>query len=172
MKKIILSLVFGVIAMLSMNSCITPAYSQDVAVSESNGEVNVDLIIRYGTPYYFEGSLLYYLYDSWYYYPYRYNNMWYYYRYSRPFPVHHGYRFTPYPNHRPYHIDRGLRRPSGNNSYRGFGGNRNWQHNGRVSSYNRPTSRPNIGNRGISHGGSHAQRPHNGGHGRGFGGRR
>jgi len=102
MKKFLFGLVFGLGVIFSMSSCVTPAYSQDVVITESDGNVDISYVIRYGTPYYFEGSLLYYLYDGWYYYPYYLNNRWYYYRYDRPFATYRGYRFRPQPGHRPH----------------------------------------------------------------------
>ena len=131
MKKFLLSLIFGIGVMCSMSSCVTPAYSQDVVITESDGNVDISYVIRYGTPYYFEGSLLYYLYNGWYYYPYYMNNRWYYYRYERPFDVYRGYRFHPQPNHRPYFDSRRPPRHNGrvmpprdNRGGRGFGSER------------------------------------------------
>ena len=91
MKKIILLLS---IVLCSLTSCIFPteAYvtTQDDIYVETSVDVvrsNVDynVVIRYGTPYYYQGSLLYYLYDGLYYYPYSYNNYWYVRAYRRPF---------------------------------------------------------------------------------------
>ena len=104
MKKILLSIVLTLSVMISFSSCVTPVYSQDVVVegTANAGGVDISVIISAGTPYYFEGSLLYYLYNGWYYYPYYYNNRVYYYRYSRPFATYHGYRFVPERHQRPY----------------------------------------------------------------------
>ena len=102
MKKFLFGLVICIGVMCSMSSCVTPAYSQDVVITESDGNVDISYVIRYGTPYYFEGSLLYYLYNGWYYYPYYMNNRWYYYRYDRPFATYRGYRFHPQPGNRPH----------------------------------------------------------------------
>lgn len=103
MKKFILSLLFGITILFSTSSCVTGAYAQDVVISGSNGDVDVSVVVRYGTPYYFEGSILYYLYDGWYYYPYLHNNYYYYYRYSRPLPSPRpGHRFVPRYNDRPH----------------------------------------------------------------------
>ena len=118
MKKFILSLIFGACALFSMSSCVTSAYGQDVIISETDGDIDIDVVIRYGTPYYFEGSLLYYIYNGWYYYPYYHMNDVYFYRYNRPFRVYHGYRFVPQPSHRPVFHDRG---GAHRRNYRGFG---------------------------------------------------
>lgn len=99
MKRMVLNLLLGFSILFSASSCVTDAYAQDVVISETGGNVDISLVIRYGTPCYFEGSILYYLYDGWYYYPYLYNNYYYYYRYARPLPYH---RFTPGYYDRPY----------------------------------------------------------------------
>lgn len=102
MKKFVLDLVLGIVTLFSLNSCISGAYAQDVVISDRNGDIDVSLIITYGTPYYFEGSILYYLYEGWYYYPYLYNNYYYYYRYTRPLPPPRpGHRFIPKYDDRP-----------------------------------------------------------------------
>ena len=80
MKRFILSIILGIGILLSFNSCVTTAYASEV------GDADVSVVIRYGTPYYYEGSLLYYVYNGWYYYPYVVNNHHYYHRYSRPLP--------------------------------------------------------------------------------------
>ena len=116
MKKTILFIVFAICAMLTFSSCVSPAYAQGVEVTECDGNVDINVIVRYGTPYYYEGSLIYYLYDGFYYYPRLIDNHWRYYRYARPLPpprhhYHSGYysgRYNPhrsstyknYPGHR------------------------------------------------------------------------
>ena len=114
MKKTILFIVLAICAMLTFSSCASPAYAQGVEVTECDGNVDINVIVRYGTPYYYEGSLIYYLYDGFYYYPRLIDNHWRYYRYARPLPPprhHNGYysgRYNPhrsstyknYPGHR------------------------------------------------------------------------
>ena len=108
MKKVLLSLVIGIVTMLSLNSCAVSAYSQepvsayDYEYSYNGGNSDISVVIRYGTPYYFENTILYYLYNGWYYYPYYYGGHYYYYRYRTPFPVRPGYRFAPRHHERPY----------------------------------------------------------------------
>ena len=86
MKKTILFIVFAICAMLTFSSCVSPAYAQGVEITECDGNVDINVIVRYGTPYYYEGSLIYYLYDGFYYYPRLIDNHWRYYRYARPLP--------------------------------------------------------------------------------------
>jgi uncharacterized membrane protein YgcG len=50
-------------------------------------------ITTYGTPYYLDGVLQYYIYKNLYYYPFYYNNVLYYRTFYRPLPVHHHYNF-------------------------------------------------------------------------------
>ena len=101
MKKIIFALLTAVI---TLTSCMSYTYAQSDEIYASEEENNITVVIRYGTPYYLDGTLLYYLYDGWYYYPYYHNNYWYYYRYMRPLPYHtirHG--FIPPYGHKPYY---------------------------------------------------------------------
>ena len=119
MKNFILSLVLGITLVLSTSSCISGAYAQEVTVSDSYGDVDVNLVIRYGTPFYFEGSILYYLYDGWYYYPYLHNSYYYYYRYSRPLPLpRHGHHFVPGYNDRPHFRHHRDYRPNRRDTFR------------------------------------------------------
>ena len=123
-KNIIISLIM----IFSLSSCDTMVYTttQDdvyvetqVDIVQSN--VGFDTVIRYGTPYYRNGVILYYFYDNIYYYPYYYNNYWYVRAYRRPF-THFSYR----PYFRPHRYDyrfspgyyRGYGRPSSPNIYR------------------------------------------------------
>lgn len=93
-----------------LTSCSTPisASVQDDMYIESyenvvvRSDVDFSIVIRYGTPYYFNGSLLYYLYNGLYYYPYFYDNYWYVRAYRKPFyyipnfrPHRYDYRFSP-----------------------------------------------------------------------------
>lgn len=70
----------------------------------------VDVVVRYGTPYYYDNTLTYYRYNGWYYYPYYRGRTMYYHRFDRPVrprvgPPRFNYRHrpghTPIPNPRP-----------------------------------------------------------------------
>ena len=151
---------------LTFTSCIgyTYATTQDDIYVETEADIvhsNVDfnIVIRYGTPYYYEGNLLYYLYEGLYYYPFYYDNYWYVRAYRRPFahlhhrpyfrPHRYDYRFRPdhhpgfgrhgYFNGRPHRPDV---RP----------GNRPGNHHD-IRPGNRPTHRPDVrpGNRPGNH---------------------
>lgn len=112
MKKKLLTLLIGLMLMLSLSSCETSVYAttQDDIYVEAQADVvqsNVDfnIIVQYGTPYYYNGSLIYYVYRDLYYYPFYYNNYWYVRAYRRPFnhlhyrpyfrPHRYDYRFAP-----------------------------------------------------------------------------
>lgn len=147
---------------LTFTSCVgyTYATTQDDIYVETEADIvhsNVDfnIVIRYGTPYYYEGSLLYYLYDGLYYYPFYYDNYWYVRAYRRPFAhLHHRPYFRPHrydyrfrPNHHP-----GFGRP----------GNRPGNHHG-VRPGNRPGSHQDVrpGNRSSNRPGYNQNtRPH------------
>lgn len=104
MKKFILALM--VFASVALTSCVTSAYASGEGYYDDEYS-NVSIIIRSGTPYYFEGNLLYYFYNGWYYYPYYTNSHYYFYRYSRPLPPpRHGERFIPNSAHRPFYHGR------------------------------------------------------------------
>jgi len=98
--------------LFSISSCETYTYAttQDAIYVEAEvdvvrSNVSFDVIIQYGTPYYRDGVLLYYLYRDIYYYPFYYNNYWYVRAYRRPFthfdhqpyfrPHKYDYRFSP-----------------------------------------------------------------------------
>lgn len=98
MKKLLITFAIGAITFLSLESCALGAYA------ESEIPINDDesLIIRLGTPYYYEGSILYYMYDGWYYYPYTLGGRHYYYRYAKPRPLpRHSHHATPRRHDRP-----------------------------------------------------------------------
>ena len=54
MKKFILSIIFGIGVLFSFSSCVTSAYAY------GTDDVDVNVVVRYGTPYYYGGSLAYY----------------------------------------------------------------------------------------------------------------
>ena len=57
MKRIMISLAFGLIMVMSLTSCVTP----DAVVCD---EPTADVVIRYGTPYYYNGTRWYYYKDT------------------------------------------------------------------------------------------------------------
>lgn len=117
MKKFIFGLILFVVSMFSFTSCVSPAYAQGEVYDDN---VDVSVVVRYGTPYYYNGYLLYYMYDRFYYYPYVRNNRYYYYRYSRPLPHPRGVRhFEPAYHNRPHVVNHYQPRCHSN-----FGGNR------------------------------------------------
>ena len=94
MKKII-SFILGLVMCISLTSCVTTASAQ---IDDMYDDVDVNLIITYGTPIYnAEGLLTYYIYRDLYYYPYIHNNRYYFHRYTRPLPPprHHRHHVTP-----------------------------------------------------------------------------
>ena len=103
MKRFILSLAIGIATLFSLNSCAVGTYAEtDIPLTE-----DISLVVRFGTPYYFEGDILYYLYDGWYYYPYTLGGRHYYYKYARPLPPPRpGHKFVPNRHDRPV-----MRRP-------------------------------------------------------------
>jgi len=142
MKKIIFNLIFCVIAVTSFTSC----YTADAVVCDEN---TVDVVVKYGTPYYYNGTIVYYVYDNYYYYPHYNGTRWYYYRSDR-FSRNHNRGWVnpgtrkPYKHHGNHHHGRpGSIKPN-NGNHRGHGGNVGRQGG----------SRPNVGGH---HGGG---RPH------------
>lgn len=110
MKNKILSLIFLICLTLVISSCDTAYYGissnpqcDDEEVFDNN--VSYNIIIRYGTPYYYNGYLNYYFYEGLYYYPVYYNKFWYFRTYRRPFR----YGYCPDNRHwRPRPYMRGL----------------------------------------------------------------
>lgn len=111
MKKIKI-LLLSLLMLVTFSSCevYTTATTQDDIYTETSvdivrSDVNFNIIVRYGTPYYMNGELLYYMYDGLYYYPFYYDNYWYVRVYRRPFvylerrpyfrPHRYDYRFSP-----------------------------------------------------------------------------
>ena len=95
MRKIILTLVIGIVTLFTLSSCVTGAYAQEIEIGNNDAK----LIITYGTPYFYDGVLVYYNYNNFYYYPYVLNGRTYYHRYHRPLPSPR-HRFQP-SHHRP-----------------------------------------------------------------------
>ena len=146
MKKFYVFLI-GLMMALSLSSCGTYTYvtTQDDIYVETDvdivrSDVSFDIIIRYGTPFYRDGILLYYLYNDLYYYPYYYNNYWYVRAYRRPFT-----HFDRRPYFRPHRYD--YRFSPG--QHRGFekNGVNHHQLNARPPHERRPDVRPNNNER-------------------------
>lgn len=151
MKRKLLTFLVCLMMIFSLNSCVVSGYAttQDDIYTETEvdvvrSNVSFDVIIQYGTPYYRDEVLLYYLYRDIYYYPFYYNNYWYVRAYRRPFT-----HFDHRPYFRPHRYDyrfspgayRGFYRPNNPNTYyRPATPNRG--HNDR---YHRPRgSRPDV----------------------------
>ena len=152
MKKIVY--LFAItIMMFSMYSCTFETYAttqDDIYYNSSvdivRSDVDVNLVIRFGTPFYYEGSLLYYLYNDIYYYPYYYNSYWYFRAYRRPFTY---IDRRPYfrPHKYDYRFGNGYRSPR--NWYRYDSHRSNYSpHRPNISRPN--VSRPNVGRPNVS----------------------
>lgn len=185
MKKLLFTLILSVV-MISIQSCTTTyaavydQYDEEYVISD-NADVNI--IITYGTPYYYEGKLWYYLYNGLYYYPFHYNGYWYFrpygtlyswdwyhYNYHHFTPYYRDYRFRPHHKdwNRPHHYGR---RPGGHgkvHSDRPKGHQPNVGH-GSHKPYNDRGVRPNGNNhrhnqngKARMNGGRPSSRPSNG----------
>ena len=167
MKRKIFTFLVALFMLFTITSCevYTHATTQDDIHVEAEADVvrsniSFDVILRYGTPYYRDGALLYYVYRDIYYYPFFYDNYWYVRAYRRPFihfdhrpyfrPHKYDYRFSPghyrgfdRPIHRPYNPNIG--RPHGRPTNPNFG---------------RPNGRPTNPNMGRPNGRS-GSRPNN-----------
>lgn len=138
MKKTILTFIVELMMMFSLGSCGTVVYAttQDDIYVETvtyvvRSTADYNIVIRYGTPYYYNGSLLYYLYNDLYYYPFYYDNYWYMRAYRRPFNHLH---YRPYfrPHRYDYRFDREYRP------------HHNWYHP--HAGHNHKSHKPDIGN--------------------------
>ena len=106
MKKIIVFLI-GIVMLLNLSSCMAAFASDGIY----NDEVDATVVISYGTPFYVNDMISYYMYQGWYYYPYWSGDRYYFHRYrNRLEPGHIGAWHRPIPrgyqhNHRPriYH---------------------------------------------------------------------
>lgn len=76
---LLLSILFSTIC-LSSCSVSSYAYSTDDYYVEDR-DISYNIVVTYGTPFYFNNVLSYYFYDGIYYYPYRYNSV----EYLKPF---------------------------------------------------------------------------------------
>jgi hypothetical protein len=104
MKKIF-SILIALAMCFTLSSCVVSAQAQ---IDDMYDEVDIRLIVSYGTPYYTtDGLLMYYIYRNMYYYPYYYNNRYYLHRYSKPLPPNRMRMYRPVPRdfykHAPLH---------------------------------------------------------------------
>lgn len=122
MKKYLIILFSMGFLSLGFSSCettytgINSSHQYEDEIYTTNQEallnnIDINLIVTYGTPYYYNDCLNYYYYRGLYYYPIFYNNYWYFRAYHRPFrrgyfPNCHNWR--PRPHWRGY---QGLGRP-------------------------------------------------------------
>ena len=95
MKKII-GILAALMMCLTLSSCVTAAQAQVDGVYDDN--VDISVVVNYGTPYYnVDGLILYYIYRDMYYYPYYYHNRYYLHRYHRPLPLDRMRIYRPVP---------------------------------------------------------------------------
>ena len=145
MKKYLMILISVLFLSFGLCSCDTTYAGVDSNQEALLDNIDINLIVRNGTPYYYNGYLNYYNYRGLYYYPIYYNNYWYFRAYHRPFR--RGY-FPIYRNWRPREHWRG---------YQGFGRpdryGRVYRPNSNYRNYNRrPNVRPNNSNRAFGNG--------------------
>ena len=77
---LLLSVLLSTVSLSSCSASTYAAYSTDDYYVEGR-EISYNVVVTYGTPFYFNNVLSYYLYDGIYYYPYRYNSV----EYLKPF---------------------------------------------------------------------------------------
>ena len=145
MRKYLIILISVLFLSLGLSSCDTTYAGVDSNQEALLENIDINLIVRNGTPYYYNGYLNYYFYRGLYYYPIYYNNYWYFRAYHRPFR--RGY-FPIYRNWRPRENWRG---------YQGFGRpdryGRVYRPNSNYRNYNhRPNVRSNNSNRVFGNG--------------------
>lgn len=118
MKNKIRNIIYFISLVLSMfifNACAFDTYPSE----------DVDVIITYGRPYYYNNTLQYYFYNGYYFYPYTYNDYFYYHRYNRPLPQpRHNYNPPRPPKNTGHNGNFGQRKndnPQQNSGNRSFG---------------------------------------------------
>ena len=118
MKKIILN-IFICLITLSFTSCVA---SWGVTTDSVCEDTDINIVISAGTPYYYNGTVEYYIYNNLYWYPFYVDRAWRWYPYRTPFR--HGYipRIPPRPYSNPF---------IGPNPYHRY-------HNGRIIYNHRP----------------------------------
>lgn len=177
--KTLYKILIGLVFVFTLNSCSISTYpttQDDIYVTTEtevvHSDVDYNVVIRLGSPYYYNGHILYYLYNGLYYYPYFYDNYWYMRVYRRPF--NHLY-YHPYfrPHRYDYRFNHGYRNPynwyrytpSPQRQYRPS--TRGGSINNRQQSNMRPNntrpninqSRPSVNSRSIQRQPSTMQRP-------------
>ena len=168
MKKLVILIFAMMLSLFSVTSCVTTVEAQDeVYTSVVISADDIEMAITYGTPYMLNGSVLYYIYNNLYYYPF-YTGGYYYYRvysrplvrypsYWRPLPRNHWFRDGRYHNrfvrHKPDRPHNNIRQHTNIRQHNDI--RRNNDIRGRTNNQPRPQSR--------------ATQPNKGGH---FGGRR
>lgn len=133
MKKIINLLLTSFIA-FSFSSCGVAAYVGENEAYESDCSTNISIVLSHGIPYYYGGTLAYYLYNGVYYYPYRVGGKLYYHSYRRPLPPPTGYHHN---DARPHFRRPQVARPSGTDHK--FNNNRSYGRPNTLSSGRRPS---------------------------------
>lgn len=185
MKKIYIIL-FCLIVSLCCVSCIVPSEMQvstlpqdktEVYAATPKQDIDINLVIRFGEPYYYNGILNYYYYDELYWYPYWYNDYWYFRPYTHRFDLgyyprwHYGYDDYRFYGHRNFF----KRYPHYGKSYRNYPYNTNRIPNYRNYNINNyphyvsPPANKNTGSRTFGNG-SHFGKPNSPRSGATFGG--
>ena len=77
---LLLSILLSTVCLSSCSASTYATYSTDDYYVEGR-EISYNVVVTYGTPFYFNNVLSYYFYDGIYYYPYRYNSV----EYLKPF---------------------------------------------------------------------------------------
>lgn len=99
-KKFLLACLFAI--SFSFTSCAIGGEQDGIYIGteyRTRSYVDFDVVVRYGTPYYLDGALQYYIYNGLYYYPFYHNNYWYVRVYQKPrlhthfVPNRYDYRF-------------------------------------------------------------------------------
>lgn len=126
MKKYLIILISVLFLSLGLTSCETTYAGIDSNQKALLDNIDINLIVRNGTPYYYNGYLNYYYYRGLYYYPIYYNNYWYFRAYHRPFrrgylPSYHNWRprehwrgYRPNPSYRKYNYRPNVIHSNGN----------------------------------------------------------
>lgn len=85
MKKKLFTILFMMLSLFTLTSCVTTVEAQDGVYTTSVINVDdIEMAITYGTPYIINDVVQYYLYNNLYYYPFYTNGNWYYRVYTRP----------------------------------------------------------------------------------------
>ena len=166
MKKLVILIFTMMLSLFSVTSCVTTVEAQDeVYTSIVISADDIEMAITYGTPYMLNGSVLYYIYNNLYYYPF-YTGGYYYYRvysrplvrypsYWRPLPRNHWFRDGRYHNrfvrHKPDRPHNNIRQHTNIRQHNDI--RRNNDIRGRTNNQPRPQSRAIQPNRGGHFGG-------------------